>query len=158
VSTVEGISLPFYGTQWHPEKSLAEWGMRSLNLNSSSSSGRSTPYEAINHSLPAIEASQVVITPKAPLLLVLVLVLLWFIWCIPCDIILFFHPHVLCQFQHVVNHFMSMARRSQHAFEDSGMAMALSIYNFLPSRYNPSKPEYMQTFHFDWAQASAPLE
>jgi len=42
VSTVEGISYPFYGTQWHPEKNIFEW----------------TKEEAINHSPNAIGIAQ----------------------------------------------------------------------------------------------------
>lgn len=46
-STVEGIDLPWYGTQWHPEKPAGEWGIKN-----------GLPYEAINHSPEAIRLGQ----------------------------------------------------------------------------------------------------
>ncbi|KAJ1633369.1 peptidase C26-domain-containing protein [Pavlovales sp. CCMP2436] len=48
VSTVEAKSeLPVFGVQWHPEKSQFEWGWKG-----------NAPYEAIDHSPAAIEASR----------------------------------------------------------------------------------------------------
>jgi len=28
VSTIEGLRVPFYGVQWHPEKAMFEWGVK----------------------------------------------------------------------------------------------------------------------------------
>ena len=47
VSTIEGVSLPFFGVQWHPEKVMYEWGVRDGHA-----------YEAINHSAHAMAASK----------------------------------------------------------------------------------------------------
>lgn len=47
VSTMEGVKLPFYGTQWHPEKTMYEWGARG-----------GFPYQSINHTANAIALSR----------------------------------------------------------------------------------------------------
>ena len=48
VSVVEGHTLPFYATQFHPEKPLYEWGVQ----------GDGRPYEVIAHSPAAVATSQ----------------------------------------------------------------------------------------------------
>ncbi|KAG8466084.1 hypothetical protein KFE25_005654 [Diacronema lutheri] len=47
VSTLEGVGLPVFATQWHPEKAQFEWGWRD-----------GAPYEAIDHSAEAVGVSQ----------------------------------------------------------------------------------------------------
>ncbi|CAM9604647.1 unnamed protein product [Scytosiphon promiscuus] len=49
VSTVEGIKYPWYGLQWHPEKSQFDWGL----------DPDGTPHHVINHTKDAVELSQV---------------------------------------------------------------------------------------------------
>ena len=48
VSTIEGKTQPIYGTQWHPEKNIFEWG----------ENADGSPYEVINHSADAVSVSQ----------------------------------------------------------------------------------------------------
>merc|ERR1712070_688225 len=47
IAAIEGVDLPWYGTQWHPEKPAGEWSLKN---------GR--PYQAINHSPEAIRLGQ----------------------------------------------------------------------------------------------------
>ena len=49
ISSMEGKSLPIYGTQWHPEKNAFEWALNQKT---------GFPYEAINHSWNAILVTQ----------------------------------------------------------------------------------------------------
>jgi len=42
ISTIEGKSMPFYATQWHPEKNAFEW----------------TPNERLPHTASAVRAAQ----------------------------------------------------------------------------------------------------
>lgn len=48
VALMEGKELPFYGAQFHPEKTMYEWGVASSGV----------PYENINHGEAAIALSQ----------------------------------------------------------------------------------------------------
>jgi len=48
VSSIEGHTAPIYGTQFHPEKNIFEWG--------TNPDGR--PYEVIQHNSLAVQASQ----------------------------------------------------------------------------------------------------
>jgi len=47
VSTIESFDYPIYGTQWHPEKNIYEWGQTN-----------GIPNEAINHSPESILIAQ----------------------------------------------------------------------------------------------------
>eukprot|EP00587_Corethron_hystrix_P009141 CAMPEP_0113330232 /NCGR_PEP_ID=MMETSP0010_2-20120614/21470_1 /TAXON_ID=216773 ORGANISM="Corethron hystrix, Strain 308" /NCGR_SAMPLE_ID=MMETSP0010_2 /ASSEMBLY_ACC=CAM_ASM_000155 /LENGTH=369 /DNA_ID=CAMNT_0000192667 /DNA_START=269 /DNA_END=1375 /DNA_ORIENTATION=+ /assembly_acc=CAM_ASM_000155 len=49
VSTVEGVSVPFYGVQWHPEKNNFEYGAAGHE--------NDIPYSVINHSDSAVKLS-----------------------------------------------------------------------------------------------------
>jgi len=47
VSSIESNSYPIFGTQWHPEKNIFEWGKTN-----------GIPNEAINHSPEAVYVAQ----------------------------------------------------------------------------------------------------
>jgi gamma-glutamyl hydrolase len=47
ISTVEAYEYPIYGSQWHPEKNIFEWGQVD-----------GEPYETINHSPDAVKIAQ----------------------------------------------------------------------------------------------------
>jgi gamma-glutamyl hydrolase len=48
VSSIEGRSAPIYGTQYHPEKNIFEWGTNEDG----------SPYEVIQHTADAVHVSQ----------------------------------------------------------------------------------------------------